>query len=866
MAERRVPPQNLDAEASVIGGVLLRADAIHQVERLTPEDFYDPRHAHVFRAMRELQAKNLPIDIITLEEQLKVMDKLTAIGGVSFIGELVSRVATTANIAYYATLVSEKATARKLIEAAAEIADKGYEYGEVKEYLDESEQKIFSITEQRGASSTQPIKRLLKQVFTNLDKRFENKGDVTGVPSGFTDLDQLTAGLQPSDLIIVAARPAMGKCVREGTLVPLADGRLSPIEDIVRGHAVARVMSLEVGPSFGEGDQTFRAADVSDWVDDGRKPCFKIKTALGREVETTWVHPFLTPEGWRQLGELNVGDRIAVVRRIEVFGALETSHARVRTLAAALSGAAGDGKGLGRALSAVAAEAATPEARARVGRVVTALQARRHSAAATARLARMGLRAASGGGGGGGGGGGETTSERAESREESRAAMLAAFGRNPSTSTSTSTSSGSSTGSSTSSGSSTGSGSGSSGPAAPDYFETVPGVVPDEVFSYRRELLAEYLRVVLGRGLLTAEGLRWPAPTEKAARQVAHLALRFGMVARVRPSRVHGGAPSLEIDDPASLLVLAREVGAEGLETKLARFERAWAQRLAHDDGHVSDIVFDRIVSIEPTGEHSVYDLTVPGTHNFVAGDVVVHNTSLVMSLAQNAAIGAGYPAIVFSLEMSSLQLVERMLCSEARIDSTLLRRGNLQRQDLSNLTVAASSISKAPIFIDDTPGPTVHELRSRARRWRGDKMAFGDKPFGLIIVDYLQLMKGSQQGSKNSNREQEISEISRGLKALAKELHCPVVALSQLNRGVEQRTDKRPLLSDLRESGAIEQDADVIMFIYRDEVYDKESKDKGIAEVIIGKQRNGPIDTVRLSFVGKFTRFENISSRRDEF
>lgn len=324
MAERRVPPQNLDAEASVIGGVLLRADAIHQVERLTPEDFYDPRHAHVFRAMRELQAKNLPIDIITLEEQLKVMDKLTAIGGVSFIGELVSRVATTANIAYYAQLVSEKATARKLIEAAAEIADKGYEYGEVKEYLDESEQKIFSITEQRGASSTQPIKRLLKQVFTNLDKRFENKGDVTGVPSGFTDLDQLTAGLQPSDLIIVAARPAMGKCVREGTLVPLADGRLVPIEDIVRGHAVARVMSLEVGPSFGEGDQTFRAADVSDWVDDGRKPCFKIKTALGREVETTWVHPFLTPDGWRQLGELNVGDRIAVVRRIEVFGALET--------------------------------------------------------------------------------------------------------------------------------------------------------------------------------------------------------------------------------------------------------------------------------------------------------------------------------------------------------------------------------------------------------------------------------------------------------------------------------------------------------------------------------------------------------------
>jgi replicative DNA helicase len=235
--------------------------------------------------------------------------------------------------------------------------------------------------------------------------------------------------------------------------------------------------------------------------------------------------------------------------------------------------------------------------------------------------------------------------------------------------------------------------------------------------------------------------------------------------------------------------------------------------------------------------------------------------------MGQNAAIGSGFPVIVFSLEMSSPQLAERMLCSEARIDSSLLRRMQLQRQDMTNLTVAADNISRAPIMIDDTPAPTVSELRSRCRRWRANKELFKDRSTGLIIIDYLQLMRGQSSGNRNSNREQEISEISRGLKGLAKELGVPIVALSQLNRSLESRQDKRPILSDLRESGAIEQDADVIMFVYRDEYYNKEKCEKpGVAEVIIGKQRNGPIGTAELSFVGRYTRFENLSKRGDEY
>lgn len=237
--------------------------------------------------------------------------------------------------------------------------------------------------------------------------------------------------------------------------------------------------------------------------------------------------------------------------------------------------------------------------------------------------------------------------------------------------------------------------------------------------------------------------------------------------------------------------------------------------------------------------------------------------TSFAMSLAQNAATTQGWPVLVFSLEMSSTQLAERMLCSEAKVDSSALRRGQLQRQDMTNLTYAAATLSKAPILIDDTPALSLRELRARARRFRSNKELFGDKKFGLILIDYLQLMRGSPQAAKAS-REQEISEISRGLKGLAKELNCPVLALSQLNRSLEQRTDKRPQLSDLRESGAIEQDADVILFIYRDVVYNKEAENPNIAEVIIGKNRHGATGTVETHFEGRYTRFENLSQRTD--
>ena len=223
--------------------------------------------------------------------------------------------------------------------------------------------------------------------------------------------------------------------------------------------------------------------------------------------------------------------------------------------------------------------------------------------------------------------------------------------------------------------------------------------------------------------------------------------------------------------------------------------------------------------------------------------------TSMALDIARFAAVKRGVATAVFSLEMSKEQLGIRLLCSEARVDSGKLRTGYLSKKDWPQLTAAGGRLSEAPIFVDDSPSLTTLDVRARARR------LYAEQNIGLIIVDYLQLMRSS---GRSENRQLEISEISQGLKALAKELSIPIIALSQLSRGVEGRTDKRPLLSDLRESGSIEQDADLVMFIYRDEVYNPDAGREGLAEILIRKQRNGPVGEVTLSFIKEFTRFEN--------
>jgi replicative DNA helicase len=280
----------------------------------------------------------------------------------------------------------------------------------------------------------------------------------------------------------------------------------------------------------------------------------------------------------------------------------------------------------------------------------------------------------------------------------------------------------------------------------------------------------------------------------------------------------------------------------------------------------IKDVIKKSIETIEKfqeyremvTGVTSGYTDLDKLTAGFQPSDLIIlaarpsmGKTALALCIARNAAIKAGVPIGFFSLEMSKEQLAMRLLCAEARVDSHRIRTGFLSQQECVKMLNAAGVFLEAPIYIDDTPSISALELRAKARRM------MADRGLGMVVVDYLQLMRGRESAER---REQEISEISRSLKGLAKELNVPVIALSQLNRKVEERHNKRPLLSDLRESGAIEQDADVIAFIYRDEVYNRESPDKGIAEIHLSKQRNGPTGEVKLRYIDAYTRFENLA------
>jgi replicative DNA helicase len=345
--------------------------------------------------------------------------------------------------------------------------------------------------------------------------------------------------------------------------------------------------------------------------------------------------------------------------------------------------------------------------------------------------------------------------------------------------------------------------------------ETFAGLLADDsanledtVFRLPEDQLVRYLGSVLGESWSDA-GRQHVISSRILAHDLQHLLLRFGVVVRLA-------------GESDSLLIV--------------------------EDRVTSDLLFDPIVTIEPAGEERTYDIEVPIHHNFVANDIVVHNSALTMNIATNVAL-RGMPVAIFSLEMSKEEVAQRMLCSVARIDSMKVRTGQIGEASWPRLTDAAGKLYNAPVFVDDSPVVTVTDIRAKCRRL---KRIHG---LEMVVVDYIQLMQG---GSKE-NRQQEIAEISRSLKNLARELEIPILAVSQLNRNLEQREDKRPRLGDLRESGSLEQDADIVMFIYRDEYYNEHSDRKGVAEVIVAKHRAGSTGTVDMTFMPEYTRFSDL-------
>ncbi len=718
----RVPPQNLEAEQGVLGSMLLDRDAIARVvELIRSEDFYRDAHRRVYETMVELFERGEPVDLITVTDRLRDKGQLDDVGGAAYVTALLNAVPTAANVEFYARIVLQKSMLRQLIAAGTQIAHMGFEgENDVEILVDRAEKLVFSIANRRLIQEFLPIREILKESFERIDRRYQDKGTVTGVATGFTDLDQLTSGLQPADLAIVAARPAMGKCLKyDAEIVDARTGEVCTIQELVARRTTA-LWSLDASGRL-------RVTAPAQFVDDGIKPVYRVRTASGREVETTLTHPFLTPSGWRPLADLTAGDTIAVPSRLTVFGSTDLPAYEVKLLAylcaetmptsPALATDYADAVAVGEAIRAATKPAPVPAEGAAPLQEVPPYHPVRGAAV-----------------------------------PEAVGALLARYPL-------------------------------LNGPAAS---RAIPGLV----FMLPREKLAVFLsRLLACAGVVDAVqasedhadlqvAVRCTLPSVRMARQVQHLLLRFGVasVAQANALAVIG----------AHARGLFREIGMVGWERL-----RTWAR---YDQGQLlepPDILWDAITAIEYSGDVQVYDLTVPDTHNFIANDVCVHNTTFSMNIAQHAAIHHQVPVAIFSLETSKEQLVQRFLCAEAEVDGSKLRTGFLSDSDWPKLARAMGRLSEAPVFIDDSANISVIEMRAKARKLKAEH------GLGLIVVDYLQMI---QSYKRTENRTQEISEIARSLKSLAKELDIPLIAISQLSRAVELTGTRRPMLSHLRE------------------------------------------------------------------
>lgn len=1068
----RLPPQNIEAEEAILGGVLLDPEAIGRVmEILTPDAFYIGAHKEIYRAALDLHAKGQPTDLLTITVWLKDHDKLEKVGGQARIAQLIDRTVSAANIDQYATLVMDKYTRRMLIQTGGEISQLGYDTTvPLEKVLDQSEQKLFGITQVRPQAGLTATSDILIDTFAEIEQR--SLGVVLpGVPCGFYDLDAMTQGFQRSDLIITAARPSMGKCLSAEAQILLADGSLKTMGEIYQAQTADL---LTLGPNW-----RFHLTQPSAYVDDGHKPVFRVSTRSGRTLETTLTHPYLTIQGWRPLSELAVGQKIAVPRILPVFGNEELPEHQIKLLAYLI----GDGCLTGTSPQFTNENPAIQADFTAAALLFPGVKVRQETSQGTrtptfyvtsdchdVQQARQAF--------------GQRLQRLIQPSDKPASWFAKKLDVSPSLVTQW-----------------------QQGICAPNSAnfeqlcqllqvepeELAPGglatirwmsqnnltlwlqevglwgksahhkTIPAFVFRLTRFHLALFLNRLFatdGWASVLASGqvqLGFASVSETLVRQIQHLLLRFGISAQVKSRSVKYNderrpAWQLDITDAPSIKTFVQDIGIFGKEDAIERVksalqnrryqtnqdlipievwellleakgEESW-QSLAQRAGlngtsnihagkraptrerlfalatalestelqnlATSDVYWDEIVAIDPLGLKQVYDLTIPETHNFVANDICVHNTSFVLNIARNIAALQKLPVAIYSLEMSKLQLVYRLLSSEVEMESSRLRTGRIAQNEWEKLGHAISVLSQMPIFIDDTPNISVTEIRSRCRRLQAEQGG----ALGLVLIDYLQLMEGG-----GDNRVQELSKMTRSLKGLARELNVPIIALSQLSRGVESRTNKRPMMSDLREcvtgdtlvvladgrrvpiqdlvghtpevisldshgklvqaqsevvwevgtrtvytlttasgrkirataehrlytfdgwqrlkqlsagshiavaqdrpetddifwdevisiepageesvydltvpgpaswladgivshnSGAIEQDADLIMMLYREEYYDPDTPDRGIAEVIITKHRNGPTGTVKLLFEPQFTRFRNLAS-----
>lgn len=786
----KLPPQARDLEEAVLGAMMIDKKGVDEViDILQPDAFYVDAHKHIYEAIVQLFNDTQPIDLLTVSAQLKKNAKLELAGGDFYLIQLTQKISSSAHIEFHSRIILQKFIQRSLIKISSEIIEESYdETTDVFDLLDKAESKLYEVTQGNIKRSSETAQSLVIQAKKRIEE-IAGKEGLSGVATGFHDLDKLTSGWQPSDLIIIAARPGMGKCLGKGTKVLMFDGSLKKVEDVLEGDLL---------------------------MGDDSEPRKVLSIARGRE-KMYWVHQnkaisyrvneshILSLKRSRNEGGHKKGDvlNITVKDYLEKSDKFKSNYKGYKVavdfnekeLALEpyyLGLWLGDGHSYSQRITNTDEE------------VIAYLQ---------------------------------DYAERLECElvtyeQENRTNNYGIVKR---------------------------------GVALPESFNiNVQSELRKLDLIKNKHIPQDYLtnseanRLQLLAGLIDSDGyytsefncFEIVQKNEDFAKQVKFLCDTLGFRTSLKKKKS-----------------AIKATGYEGVAFRLRVFGdiNKIPTRIERKKAREGKAIVDwRVtgIKVEYDCVDDYYGFEIDGNRLFLLEDMTVtHNTAFVLSMARNIAIDFNHGVAVFSLEMSSVQLITRLISSETGLSSEKLRTGKLEKHEWEQLSIKVKDLEKAPLYIDDTPSLSIFDLRAKARRLASQ---YGIR---MIIIDYLQLMTAGGSGKGGGNREQEISTISRNLKALAKELNVPVIALSQLSRAVETRgSSKRPLLSDLRESGAIEQDADIVSFIYRPEYYkidewddEERSPTQGQAEFIVAKHRNGGLDNIRLKFVGSLGKFDNL-------
>ncbi len=853
----RQPPQDLAAEQAVLGGMLLSKDAIADVlERLRPGDFYRPAHQNVYDAILDLYGRGEPADAVTVAAELDRRGMLRRIGGAPYLHTLISTVPTAANAGYYAGIVAEKALLRRLVEAGTRVVQYGYagaEGADVAEIVDRAQAEIYDVADRRTSEDFVPLEDLLQPTMDEIDAIASSGGMSRGVPTGFTELDEVTNGLHPGQMIIVAARPGVGKALALDTLLPTPTG-WTTMGDVAVGD--------ELLGADGRPTRVVAATDVML----GR-PCYEVEfsdgTVIVADAEHQWLTETRASRKSAQAAEVgynpskNQRTFAAVRTTAEIAGSLRCdtldrrlNHSVVNAFALDLPdrellvAAYTLGAWLGDGTTAAAQiTTADPEIVMRIeadGLVAIPSQTARYryqlrlpidAEPAPRECVVCGKSFVP-----------QTSQVRTCGRScGGRARFDSAPVPGPTCVRCARPSSGlrlcqnchSSVG------------------TLQAQLRTL-GVlgnkhIPTEYLrgseTQRRALLAGLLDT---DGTVTAGGaVQFSVTNHRLACDVAELIVSLGYRCQTSTKRVRGRHDS-------SSIAYTLTFSTEDVVFALHRKAIAHKERRAIAGTKRSGSRF--IVDVRPIETVAVRCVEVDNdSHMYLASKAMIptHNSTLGLDFMRSCSIKHRMASVIFSLEMSKSEIVMRLLSAEAKIKLSDMRSGRMSDDDWTRLARRMSEISEAPLYIDDSPNLTMMEIRAKARRLKQKA------DLKLVVVDYLQLMTS---GKKHESRQVEVSEFSRQLKLLAKELEVPVVAIAQLNRGPEQRTDKKPMLSDLRESGSLEQDADMVILLNRPDAFDRDDPRGGEADFILAKHRNGPTKTVTVAHQLHLSRFANMA------